>query len=328
MHETSQAEVKALCELSHENIIKLIQIGLDNRGGSGQCGLFLVLEYCAFDFRSLLDEVPLTSGQIKDLFQQLLRGVREIHRNNFIHRDIKPDNILIASNGRLKVADFGSAIKLEAKDQEKQHGCHMPTLWYRCPELMMSSKKLSPAVDIWSVGCTMAEVWLRGPLFFGFESDENQLGKIVSMCGHEGLQDCSDDPDELSKWKNLRTNYPCTTLKSKLYNLTGERAAVKKPANRIGTPLIIGDPSLLQDPSILRDPRIELLSDLLELSPMRRISAEEALRHEYFSTRPHPERLSLETSGKKSTSPPSRIGAGLSAASEFFGNLRRRLKIK
>ena len=284
------------------------------------------MEYCKFDLGSLVDEIPLTPGQIKDVFQQLLRGVREIHRNHFIHRDIKPDNILITSKGQLKIADFGSAIMLEPNVEEKQHSCHMPPLWYRCPELLMSSKRLSPAVDIWSVGCTMAEAWHRGPLFFGFESDENQLGKIVSMCGHEGLQDCSDDPDKLSKWKNLRLNYPCTTLKSKLYNLIGERAVIRKPPNRIGRPSIIGDPSILEDPSILRDPRIELLSDLLELSPKRRISAEEALRHEYFSTRPYPERLNLESP----TEAPSRRGLG--AVSEFFGNLRanlwRRLKRK
>jgi cell division protein kinase 4 len=109
---------------------------------------------------------------------QILSGVDFLHSNRIFHRDLKPQNILITKDGRVKLADFGLA---RIYEQTQILTSVVVTLWYRAPEVLLQANYAS-SVDIWSCGCIFAELFLRSPLFCG-RSESDQLSKIFSVIG-------------------------------------------------------------------------------------------------------------------------------------------------
>lgn len=117
---------------------------------------------------------------IKSFLNQLLKGINHCHKNRVLHRDLKPQNLLINREGVLKLADFGLARAFGIPVKNYTH--EVVTLWYRAPDILMGSKKYSTSVDIWSVGCIFAELVNRRPLFSG-ASEKDQLDKIFKIRG-------------------------------------------------------------------------------------------------------------------------------------------------
>jgi len=121
---------------------------------------------------------------------QLLRGIRYIHSANVIHRDLKPSNILLNGDCTLRICDFGMArIAAEILEPEKVRPGQIPvmteyvaTRWYRAPEVILSWKQYTKAIDIWSVGCILGELIGRKPLFQGFDH-MHQVNRIVEVLG-------------------------------------------------------------------------------------------------------------------------------------------------
>jgi len=117
---------------------------------------------------------------IKNLFLQVLEGVQFLHNKNLIHRDLKPENILINNLGIVKLADFGLARELpEPGILLTKNVC---TIWYRSPELLYGCSEYSKEVDIWSLGCVLAEMLLCAPLFDG-RGQISMLCKITEILG-------------------------------------------------------------------------------------------------------------------------------------------------
>ncbi|MES1919756.1 Cyclin-dependent kinase 18, variant 2 [Bonamia ostreae] len=145
--------------------------------------LILAKEYVEQDLDTFIQncKTQISIKNTKSLLQQLLLGVKYCHDNKIIHRDLKPQNLLINNKMELKIADFGLA-RIYNVENERSFSNQVVTLWYRAPDILMGSKNYSTSVDIWSVGCIFAEMYLKKPFLKG-NSAETQLNRIFKELG-------------------------------------------------------------------------------------------------------------------------------------------------
>ncbi|XP_010545973.1 PREDICTED: cyclin-dependent kinase G1 isoform X2 [Tarenaya hassleriana] len=176
---TSLREINILLSCNHPSIVNVKEVVVGNNDN-----VFMVMEHLEHDLRGLMDRMkqPFSTSEVKCLMVQLLEGVKYLHSNWIIHRDLKPSNLLMNNSGEMKICDFGMARQYGSP--LKPYTQLVVTQWYRAPELLLGAKKYSTAVDMWSVGCIMAELLSRNPLFQGKGgSDIDQLRKIFAILG-------------------------------------------------------------------------------------------------------------------------------------------------
>ncbi|KAI3454897.1 hypothetical protein Pfo_011560 [Paulownia fortunei] len=154
---TALREIKLLKELKDPNIIELID-AFPHKGN-----LHLVFEFMETDLEAVIRDrnIVLSPADIKSYIQMTLKGLAFCHRKWVLHRDMKPNNLLIGPGGQLKLAILA---------------------WYRAPELLFGAKQYGPGVDVWAAACIFAELLLRRPFLQG-NSDIDQLGKIFAAFG-------------------------------------------------------------------------------------------------------------------------------------------------
>jgi cyclin-dependent kinase 7 len=192
-------EIKLLREIEHDNVIWLRDV-IGHRKN-----IQLVMDFMETDLEVLIRnlDVTLTSGHVKNIMLQLLLGLEHLHINWILHRDLKPNNLLMNSAGRLKITDFGLARYFGSPNREYSH--MVVTRWYRSPELLFGARGYGTGVDIWAVGCILGELFLRKPVFPG-ESDIDQLVKIFNVLGTPKEETW---PVSFLKFKNDYCNYLC-----------------------------------------------------------------------------------------------------------------------
>ncbi|NXJ88363.1 CDK3 kinase, partial [Corythaixoides concolor] len=240
---TAIREISLLRELKHPNIVRLLDVIYSRKK------LYLVFEYMNQDLKKYMDstqprELPLSL--VKNYLFQLLQGVSFCHSHRVIHRDLKPQNLLINEAGAIKLGDFGLARAFGVPLRTYTH--EVVTLWYRAPEILLGCKYYATSVDIWSIGCIFAEM-VTGKALFPGDSEIDQLFRIFRTLGTPtevtwpGVTQLPDYKEDFPQWP---------------------RKDMKK---------II--------PNLDRDGR-NLLVQLLLYDPSRRISAKAALNHQYF----------------------------------------------
>jgi len=239
---TAIREISLLKQLQHPNIVRLYDVILTDQK------LTLVFEFLDQDLKKYLDSFGdngLDSRTTKSFLQQLLHGICHCHENRVLHRDLKPQNLLINREGELKLADFGLARSFGIPVRSYTH--EVVTLWYRSPEVLLGSRHYSTPIDLWSVGCIFAEIASGRPLFPG-RNDSDQLLKIFKVLGTPTL----DDWPGMAELPQYQPNY--TVYK---------RQSLGKivPLNQNG---------------------IDLLEEFLHYDPDKRITAEKAIGHPYF----------------------------------------------
>jgi len=255
-------EIKILKELNHENILGLLDVFIINN--DREKNLWIVYEYMETDLKKIIEDrmIQLSASDCKSYMFMLLSGIEYLHSNWILHRDICPGNLLISSDGILKIGDFGLAKKFGNEDQRLTP--EVVTRWYRAPELLMGARYYGKPVDLWSVGCVFAEMMLRIPYFAG-DTEIDQLSKIFWALGTPTEKD----------WQNM------DLLPGYIQFTPSE-----------GSPLT----SLFRSAS---DDAIELLKALLTLNPNGRPSATEVLKnYNYFKLAPiktPPEKLILHS---------------------------------
>lgn len=176
-------EVRLLRQLRHPNIVRLIEVIRDASEGS----FHLVFEYVERTVLQCLEvtERGVDPQLIRRYMYQLLRCLEYCHASNVIHRDVKPENILISSEDIVKLCDFGFARLMLSPDSflsGSKYTDYVATRWYRAPELLVGKTDYNTAVDVWAVGCVFAELTTKEPLFPG-KTDADQLSRIVACCG-------------------------------------------------------------------------------------------------------------------------------------------------
>lgn len=247
---TAIREISLLKELSHPNIVSLYDVVHSERK------LTLVFEHLDQDLKDYMESVEggLELPVLKSFLFQLVRGLAFCHHLRVLHRDLKPQNLLINVSGELKLADFGLARAFGIP--VRSYTSEVVTLWYRAPDILLGSEKYSTPVDLWSVGCIFAEMHNARPLFPGRVEDV-QLNLIFERLGTPTEEEFPGLPD-LPKWK--------------------EKSAALKTYEK---------PSSFNHLAPgLPDEGVDLLVRLLKYNPADRISAADAMEHPFFDDLP------------------------------------------
>lgn len=247
INRTALREIKLLQELNHRNLIGLLDVfgHISN--------VSLVFDFMDTDLEVIIKDntIILTTANVKSYMIQTLQGLEYLHINWILHRDLKPNNLLVNAHGVLKIGDFGLAKLYGSPNRINTH--QVVTRWYRAPELLFGAKQYTTSIDMWAVGCILAELLLRLPLFPG-ESDLDQLMKIFQVLGN---------PTE-ENWPGLKS----------LSDYVEFKPFASVPLKNIFT--------------AAADDLLDLVAGLLILNPLKRLDCTQCLKMPFFENKPPP----------------------------------------
>lgn len=173
-------EIKFLQHLKHDNIVTLLDVARPDSFDSFSKAC-LVQEYVPHNLSQVIAKYELNDRQISCFTLQMLAGLNAVHSAGIIHRDVKPENLLVGHNGELKICDFGLARAQNAGERKRDKmTAYVATRWYRAPEIMVS--RYGKASDVWSSGCVLAEM-LGGKVLFPGKNHIHQLDLIFNVLG-------------------------------------------------------------------------------------------------------------------------------------------------
>lgn len=246
-------EIKALKRLSSQHIIEILDVFEQDRH------IHIVLPYIDTNLEVIIKSKKLVfmPQDIKSWMLMICNGLYECHSKFILHRDIKPNNILVTHGGQVKIADFGLASEFGFPVRAMTN--QVITRWYKAPELLLGSKNYSFGVDIWALGCLFAELLLRTPYLPGTD-DVHQLDLIFSALGTPS----EEEWPEIKELPGYKLDFPVRPKHSLsiLFGAAGPDA-------------------------------VNLLEKMLTYNPRERPTIKEVLEHEYFKNLPPPTRPDL-----------------------------------
>ncbi|XP_055025205.1 mitogen-activated protein kinase 14A isoform X2 [Misgurnus anguillicaudatus] len=173
-------ELRLLKHMKHENVIGLLDVFTPATSLDEFNDVYLVTHLMGADLNNIVKCQKLTDDHVQFLIYQILRGLKYIHSADIIHRDLKPSNLAVNEDCELKILDFGLA-----RHTDDEMTGYVATRWYRAPEIMLNWMHYNMTVDIWSVGCIMAEL-LTGRTLFPGTDHIDQLKLIMLLVGTPG----------------------------------------------------------------------------------------------------------------------------------------------
>lgn len=245
---TAIREISLMKELKHVNIVRLYDVI------HTETKLVLIFEYCERDLKKYMDahgdRGALDPNTVRSFMYQLLMGTAFCHENRVLHRDLKPQNLLINRKGELKLGDFGLARAFGVPVNTFSN--EVVTLWYRAPDVLLGSRTYSTSIDVWSCGCIFAEMISGVPLFRG-RDNADQLLHIMRIIG---------TPDERTLRKMAAESPEIQIKQWPRYPKIPFQQVLPKASPQA----------------------IDLLERLLQFDPSKRITAADALQHPYFTS--------------------------------------------
>ncbi|XP_031565066.1 serine/threonine-protein kinase ICK-like isoform X2 [Actinia tenebrosa] len=235
-------EVKSLRKLNHANVVKLKEVIRENDH------LYFVFEYMKENLYQMMKnrDKLLPESAIRNVIYQILQGLAFIHKHGFFHRDMKPENLLCSGNDLVKIADFGLAREIRSRPPYTDY---VSTRWYRAPEVLLRSTGYSSPIDMWAIGCIMAELYTLRPLFPG-SSEVDEIFKVTSILGTPSKEEWPEG-HKLAAAMNFKfPQMVQTPLKQLIPNASPEA--------------------------------LQLMRDLMMWDPKKRPTAAQALRYPYF----------------------------------------------
>ncbi|XP_006013642.1 mitogen-activated protein kinase 14 isoform X2 [Latimeria chalumnae] len=245
-------ELRLLKHMKHENVIGLLDVFTPSQSLEEFNDVYLVTHLMGADLNNIVKCQKLTDDHVQFLIYQILRGLKYIHSAGIIHRDLKPSNLAVNEDCELKILDFGLA-----RHTDDEMTGYVATRWYRAPEIMLNWMHYNQTVDIWSVGCIMAEL-LTGRTLFPGTDHINQLQQIMRLTGTPPAYLINRMPSHEAR--NYIQSLPFMPKRS------------------------------FEDVFIGANPlAVDLLEKMLVLDTDKRITAAEALAHPYFAQYHDPE---------------------------------------
>lgn len=238
----SLREVKSLKKLNHPNIIKLREVIRENDI------LYFVFEFMQENLYELMKDRDryFPESVIRNIIYQVLQGLAFMHKNGFFHRDMKPENIMCNGTELVKIADFGLAREIRSKPPYTDY---VSTRWYRAPEILLRSTSYNSPIDIWALGCIMAELYMLRPLFPG-TSEMDQLFKIISILGTPNKEEWAEGY-QLASAMNFRFQQVVATPMEQVVNTISKEG-------------------------------MKLMMDMMLWNSEKRPNANQSLRYKYF----------------------------------------------
>uniref|UniRef100_A0A5F9DLZ1 mitogen-activated protein kinase n=1 Tax=Oryctolagus cuniculus TaxID=9986 RepID=A0A5F9DLZ1_RABIT len=245
-------ELRLLKHMKHENVIGLLDVFTPARSLEEFNDVYLVTHLMGADLNNIVKCQKLTDDHVQFLIYQILRGLKYIHSADIIHRDLKPSNLAVNEDCELKILDFGLARHADAEMTG-----YVVTRWYRAPEVILSWMHYNQTVDIWSVGCIMAEM-LTGKTLFKGKDYLDQLTQILKVTGVPGAEFVQKLKDKAAK--TYIQSLP--QMPKKDFTQLFPRASPQA---------------------------VDLLEKMLELDVDKRLTASQALAHPFFEPFRDPE---------------------------------------
>uniref|UniRef100_A0A1A9WEX7 Protein kinase domain-containing protein n=1 Tax=Glossina brevipalpis TaxID=37001 RepID=A0A1A9WEX7_9MUSC len=224
---TAIREISLLKELKHPNIVCLEDVLMEENR------LYLIFEFLSMDLKKYMDSLPpeksMDSELVRSYLYQITSAILFCHRRRVLHRDLKPQNLLIDKNGIIKVADFGLGRSFGIPVRIYTH--EIVTLWYRAPEVLLGSPRYSCPVDIWSIGCIFAEMATRKPLILRTPTEDIWPG-VTSLPDYKNTFPCWSSNQLTNQLKNLNSEGLDLIQKMLIYD----------PVHRVSAKDVLGHP--------------------------------------------------------------------------------------